>query len=211
VKLATYFTFALLALTGIVLQAGFKFDHAADPPYPSLTFQTELMTPQTDVTRLLGQEDTSPDRREIGSLQFVDFILISLYTSTFILLALRAGTRAKPLVILACVSIVITGILDVLEDRAILLAIGWWSAAQPQNVALFGFPKWAMFYVSTLLLGVVLVINQRPGSRLRAVPGLSLCFVAVLGIGALALAQYATVARLLGLWGIALLGAVIVV
>ena len=73
-----------------------------------------------------------------------------------------------------------------------------------------GFQSGRWFYVSTLLLGVVLLINQRPGSRLRAVPRLLLCFVAVLGIGALAIAQYAAVARLLGLWGIALLGAVIV-
>jgi hypothetical protein len=162
-RVATYFTIGLLVFTAIVLQVGFKFDHKPDQGYPSLTFEIELMTPLTDVTRLLGEEQTSPDRREIGTLQYVDLILIALYTAAFILVAMQARPVSMRLNILVCVSIVATGLLDVLEDRAILLAIGWQAAAQPQNVARFGIPKWTMLYVSTLLLGLVLLRTVRSG------------------------------------------------
>jgi hypothetical protein len=168
------------------------------------------MTPQTDVTRLLGEERTSPDRREIGTLQFVDFILIALYVTTFILLAVQVRRTSMRLSALVCAAIAITGVLDVLEDRAILLAIGWWSNAQPQNVALFGFAKWTMLYVSTVLLGLALLRAQQSWRRFTAIPGLILSAVGIVGVGAVVTGQYATVARLLGALGIGVIGAAIV-
>jgi hypothetical protein len=209
-RLATGLALALLLLTAIVLQAGFTFDHAPDRPYPSLTFETELMTPETDVVRLLG-DGRGPDRREIGTLQHVDLILIALYTTTFILIAMQAGPTARALGALTALSIVATGILDVLEDRAILIAIGWWSHAQPQNVALFGFWKWILLYVSTLLLGILLLVARRPRPRFALIPALALAVIGVAGVAAMATGRYELVAKLLGLWGIGLIGAALVV
>src|ERR1700721_338285 len=99
-KAATFLTVGLLVLTAVVLQVGFKFDHIqSDARYPSLTFETEFMTPQTNVTTLLGPERTSPDRREIGTFQHVDFILIVLYVAAFVLIVIRSRAASRLLTI----------------------------------------------------------------------------------------------------------------
>jgi hypothetical protein len=203
-RVATFLTVAFLVLTAIVLQVGFKFDHVqSDAKYPSLTFETEFMTPQTNVTTLLGPERTSPDRREIGTFQHVDFILIALYVTAFVLIAIQSRAASRLFTIAVCVSIILTGLFDIFEDRAILTAIGWNAPAVPANVAQFGFAKWAMLYVSTLLLGIALL---RPCGRRRwlaAAAGVILAAIGVVGVGAVVLGQYTVVGRLLPLWGLA--------
>jgi hypothetical protein len=203
-RVATFLTVALLVLTAVVLQVGFKFDHAqSDAKYPSLTFETEFMTPQTNVTALLGPEHTSPDRREIGTFQHVDFILIALYVTAFVLIAIQLRAASRPFTVAVCVSILLTGLFDIFEDRAILTAIGWNGPAVPANVAQFGFAKWAMLYASTLLLGIALLRPSEGRRWLAGAAGVVLGAIGVMGLGALVLDQYLVVGRLLPWWGLA--------
>jgi len=94
----------------------------------------------------------------------MDFVFIPLYWLTYLSLAYLAGILGnRALAAAAAFSIVIAAVFDVLENGAILTAMGVkpFTDAVAVDIWEYSQTKWAFFFVSTLLLGLAMALNRR--------------------------------------------------
>src|SRR6267378_2315424 len=125
----------------------------------------DALTPETEV------HPDSVLKSHIIRQQYLDFVFIALYWSVFFLIIGRSliqspARTARILGWLVCVCISVAAIADVLEDVAILIALGGGQSIWP---LWFGVPKWT-FYFLTMGFSAALFF-LRPGSVFRVTPG----------------------------------------
>jgi hypothetical protein len=121
---------------------------------------------------------------------YMDFVFIVLYWLTFVGLSyLAALLGQRVLAICATLCISFAALADVLENHAILIAMGVSPFTDPVAVDISEYSqfKWACFFLATVLLGLAIALNSHT-SRMRRVAGG--IFVASGVFGILGIARY---------------------
>lgn len=104
---------------------------------------------------------------------YMDFLFIALYWLTFVSLSYLAGILGhRLLAALAAISISVAAVADVLENHAILIAMGVrnFTDSVAVDISEFSQVKWAFFFLAMLLLGFAIVLNRHT-SKFRRVTG----------------------------------------
>jgi len=114
---------------------------------------SELAESREDIERIVGPSTTregKANRSILSWLQILDVPFIAGYTLLFIALGRLESTRAFPgapvLGLAACGMALATAVADLLEDAAILRALG----GREVSVRRFGVPKWLFFYLTLI-------------------------------------------------------------
>lgn len=121
---------------------------------------------------------------------YMDFVFILLYWLTFVSLAVLAG-RLGQRFLAACAAIFISvaAVGDLLENSAILIAMGVKPFTDPVAVDISEYSqlKWASFFLALLLLGLAIALNRRVSNLRRASGGL---FIAGALFGSIGIVRY---------------------
>ena len=120
-----------------------------------------------------GTEGIRHNIRMVVRNTYMDFVFIVLYWLTFVGLSYLAGLLGqRVLAMCATLCISFAAIADVLENHAILIAMGVSPFTDPVAVDISEYSqfKWACFFVATVLLGLAIALNSRT-SRMRRVAG----------------------------------------
>jgi hypothetical protein len=115
---------------------------------------------------------------------YMDFLFIALYFLTYSGIAYLAGLLGQRLFAsLAVICIGVAAAADLLENHAILIAMGLPKLTDPVAVDISEFSqvKWAFFFLATLLLGLAMALNRRT-SNLRRMAGLIFVIAGACGI-----------------------------
>ena len=146
---------------------------------------------------LAVQADGSSDRdgvahniRMMVRNTYLDFVFILLYWLTFVSLAGLAGLLGQRiLAVFAALAISFAAIADLLENHAILVAMGVGDFTDPVAVDISecSQAKWAFFFLASVLLGLAFALNRRSSTMRRATGGI---FVAGGAFGILGIARY---------------------
>jgi len=118
-------------------------------------------------------EDIGHNIRMVVRNTYMDFVFIVLYWLTFVGLSYLAGLLGqRVLAICATLCISFAALADVLENHAILIAMGVSPFTDPVAVDISEYSqfKWACFFLATVLLGLAIALNSRT-SRMRRVTG----------------------------------------
>jgi hypothetical protein len=121
---------------------------------------------------------------------YMDSLFISLYFLTYAGIAYLAGLLGQRLFAsLAVISVAVAAVADLLENHAILIAMGVRNFTDPVAVDISEFSqvKWAFFFLATLLLGLAIGLNRRT-SNLRRISGA--IFIAAGACGLLGIGRY---------------------
>jgi hypothetical protein len=185
--LAVLFAFIVLGLVMSTTGSRFQPVKGADLhglKLKQLGIAVELSRGRQDFVQMVGPRDQDPysagsrNRSLLRWQQFLDFLFIALYLALFWILGgveISAGFGGSLFLGIAVrAAIVLAAVFDVLEDRAILRAVGDDSYAQP--IRNFGVPKWVFFFLALILVSVLFLYlclrSHDAGSLDRALAGL---------------------------------------
>src|SRR3974377_954694 len=121
---------------------------------------------------------------------YMDYLFIVLYWLTFVGLSYLAGLLGqRVLAICATLCISFAALADVLENRAILVAMGVSPFTDPVAVDISEYSqfKWAFFFLATVLLGLAIALNRRTSTVRRIAGGI---FIASGVFGILGITRY---------------------
>jgi hypothetical protein len=203
-RLAGWLAVACVALIAI-LNGNPEFSNASVPPrgIASPVVALEVARNVNEVDSILG-EAPSPDREAMRIKQYIDFAFIACYISLYVALAVFFRS---PMAVLAAVSGAIAGVLDVIENVAILriVDVGLRDTTQSMVDAIRypSLAKWALAFLATGLFGYL--FSKRSGWLSRSIGAASLA-AAGLGIFGLfdnAFLVWAGIPMLAGLIGMA--------
>jgi hypothetical protein len=121
---------------------------------------------------------------------YMDYLFILLYWLAFVglsYLASRLGQRALALCAALCITV--AAIADLLENQAILVAMGvkTFTDAVAVDISEFSQFKWVFFFLAAVLLGLSMALNHRTSTIRRATGG---AFIAAGVLGILGIARY---------------------
>jgi len=187
--------FGLLVLGGgmVVLQSRLKPPAGTRLPQdlkPNLA--SELAESRADIEQIVGpatSQEGQANRSILRWLQILDFPFIAGYALLFFALGRLESTRTFPgatiLGLVSCGTALAAAVADLLEDVAILRALG----GQEVSVRRFGVPKWLFFFLtligsSGLFLFSFFPTRESYESWLALVIGLLLAFAGLGGAAA---------------------------
>jgi hypothetical protein len=203
-RLAGWLAVACVALIAI-LSGNPEFSNASVPPrgIPSPVVALEVARNVNEVDSILG-EAPSPDREAMRIKQYIDFAFIACYVSLYVALAVFFRS---PLAVLAAVSGVIAGMLDVVENVAILRIVDVRLSDTTQSmVDAIRYPslaKWALAFLATGLFGYLFSKSTGWLSRSIVAASLAAAGLGVVGLFDNAFLVWAGIPMLAGLIGMA--------